>query len=68
MSHHPGDRRPAACRESFPQHASVPSRHIFPLCIAAGSLFAYDLFVFAEALVLRSVDVALLSVRGIFWC
>ncbi len=46
---------------------TLPSRrwHIFPLCIAAGSLFAYDLFVFAEALVLRMVDVTLLSVRGI---
>ena len=46
---------------------TLPSRrwHIFPLCIAAGSLFAYDLFVFAEALVLRSVDVTLLSVRGL---
>lgn len=39
--------------------------HIFPLCLAAGSLFAYDLFVFAEALVTRSVDITLLSVRGI---
>ena len=46
---------------------TLPSRrwHIFPLCIAAGSLFAYDLFVFAEALILRMVDVTLLSVRGI---
>ena len=44
-----------------------PSRrwHIFPLCLAAGSLFAYDLFVFAEALVVRSVDISLLSARGI---
>jgi putative PEP-CTERM system histidine kinase len=39
--------------------------HIFPLCLAAGSLFAYDLFVFVEALIVRSVDIALLSVRGI---
>jgi putative PEP-CTERM system histidine kinase len=46
---------------------TLPSRrwHIFPLCIAAGSLFAYDLFIFAEALVLRMVDVTLLSARGI---
>src|SRR5258706_12174573 len=46
---------------------TLPSRrwHIFPLCIAAGSLFAYALFVFAEALVLRSVDITLLSVRGL---
>ena len=39
--------------------------HIFPLCLAAGSLFAYDLFVFAEALITRSIDLTLLSVRGI---
>jgi len=45
---------------------TVASRrwHIFPLCLAAGSLFAFDLFVFAEALVVRSVDISLLSVRG----
>ena len=39
--------------------------HIFPLCLAAGALFAYDLFVFAEALILRSVDLSLFSARGI---
>src|SRR4029079_8521653 len=39
--------------------------HIFPLCLAAGALFAYDLFVFAEALILRSVDFSLFSARGI---
>ena len=46
---------------------TVPARrwHIFPLCLAAGSLFAYDLYVFAEALIMRSVDVSLLSVRGV---
>src|SRR5215467_14107130 len=32
---------------------TVASRrwHIFPLCLAAGAMFAFDLFVFAEALV-----------------
>lgn len=39
--------------------------HIFPLCLAAGALFAYDLFVFAEALILRSVDLSLFAARGI---
>jgi putative PEP-CTERM system histidine kinase len=45
---------------------TVASRrwHIFPLCLAAGAMFAFDLFVFAEALVVRSVDISLLSVRG----
>ena len=46
---------------------TVASRrwHIFPLCLAAGSLFAFDLYVFADALVMRAVDISLLSVRGI---
>jgi len=39
--------------------------HIFPLCLSAGALFAYDLFVFAEALILRSVDLSLFAARGI---
>jgi len=39
--------------------------HIFPLCLAAGSLFAYDLFVFADGLIARSVDISLLAVRGV---
>ncbi len=39
--------------------------HIFPLCLAAGSLFAYDLFVFAEALIMRGADLTLLAVRGL---
>jgi putative PEP-CTERM system histidine kinase len=39
--------------------------HMFPLCLAAGSLFAYDLFVFADALITRSVDITLLAARGV---
>ncbi len=39
--------------------------HVFPLCIAIGALFAYDLFVFCEAVVLRELAPSLLAGRGI---
>lgn len=41
--------------------------HIFPLCIALGFGFAYNLFVFCEAVVLKNVDPALLAARGVVW-
>jgi putative PEP-CTERM system histidine kinase len=46
---------------------TLPARrwHMFPLCVAAGSLFAYDLFVFADAVVLRHADPVLLAGRGV---
>jgi putative PEP-CTERM system histidine kinase len=47
---------------------NTPTRlkwHLFPLCIAIGMQFAYDLFVFAEAVVLQKMDPLLLAGRGI---
>ena len=40
--------------------------HILPLCIATGGLFAYDLLVFSDAVILRHIDPVLLAGRGIF--
>ena len=42
------------------------TRHwqMFPLCIALGALFAYDLFVYSDAMLFRRVNPALLSARG----
>ena len=34
------------------------------LCLAVGGMFAYDVFLFSEALLYRAVDPTLLSVRG----
>lgn len=39
--------------------------HVFPLCIAMGGLFLYELFVFSGAVVTRSVDPVLLAGRGV---
>ncbi len=39
--------------------------NVIPLCIAIGALFAYDLFVFSEAVVLRELAPSLLAGRGI---
>jgi putative PEP-CTERM system histidine kinase len=46
---------------------TLPARrwHMLPLCIAAGSLFAYDLFVFADAVIFRHADPVLFAGRGI---
>ncbi len=47
---------------------NTPARrkwHLLPLCIAIGTLFAYDLFVFAEAVVLQKIDPSLLAGRGV---
>jgi putative PEP-CTERM system histidine kinase len=45
---------------------TLPARrwHIVPLCLAVGSLFAYDLLVFSGAVIVRSVDPFLLIGRG----
>jgi putative PEP-CTERM system histidine kinase len=39
--------------------------NVVPLCIAIGAMFAYDLYVFCEAVVLRAVSPSLLAGRGI---
>jgi len=39
--------------------------HVLPLCIAIGVLFAYELFVFSEAVILHHIDPFLLAARGI---
>jgi putative PEP-CTERM system histidine kinase len=41
--------------------------HIFPFCTALGFGFAYNLFVFCEAVVLKNVDPPLLAARGVVW-
>lgn len=38
---------------------------ITPLCVAAGVLFGFDFYVFADAIVEHGVDVSLLAARGI---
>lgn len=46
---------------------TIPSLrwHIFPLCIATGFLFAFDLYVFSDAIALRRFDLTLQAVRGL---
>ena len=46
---------------------TLPTRRwqVIPFAIAAGFLFAYDLYIHAEALVVRSVDLSLLAGNGI---
>jgi putative PEP-CTERM system histidine kinase len=39
--------------------------NVIPLCIAIGAMFAYDLYVFSEAVVLKSVSAPLLAGRGV---
>lgn len=39
--------------------------NVIPLCIAVGAMFAYDLYVFCEAVVLKSVSPSLLAGQGI---
>lgn len=48
-------------RNTLPAHRW----HVVPLCVAAGGLFAYDLFVFSDAVILRHVDTVLLAGRGV---
>ncbi len=49
----------------FRNTASARRWHVYPFCIAVGFLFAYNLFAFSEAVVLKSVDPTLLAGRGI---
>ncbi|HEX3810918.1 MAG TPA: XrtA/PEP-CTERM system histidine kinase PrsK [Rhizomicrobium sp.] len=46
---------------------TLPARRwqVIPLCIACGALFAYDLFVFVDATVIRVIDPVFLAGRGI---
>lgn len=39
--------------------------HVTPLCLAVGFMFAYDLFLYSDALLFRRVDLMLLAARGI---
>jgi putative PEP-CTERM system histidine kinase len=39
--------------------------HVVPMCVAIGTLFAYDLFVFCEAVVLHRLDPPLLAGQGV---
>jgi len=38
--------------------------HVVPLCIALGGMFAYDLFLYSDALLFHRVDITLLAARG----
>lgn len=38
--------------------------HVVPLCIGFGGLFAYDLFLYSDALLFRQVNPAFLAARG----
>lgn len=52
--------------EHLYRNTSVENRSkINYLCISAGAIFAYDFFVFADALLLRSIDYEYWSARGI---
>lgn len=39
--------------------------HVAPLCIGLGAMFAYDLFLYSDALLFHRVDQALFAARGI---
>ncbi len=39
--------------------------HVVPLCIGLGAMYAYDLFLYSDALLFRRVDGALFAARGI---
>jgi putative PEP-CTERM system histidine kinase len=39
--------------------------HVVPLCIGLGAMFAYDLFLYSDALLFRRVDGALFAARGV---
>ena len=38
--------------------------HVVPICIGIGGMFAYDLFLYSDALLFRRVDLSLLAARG----
>jgi putative PEP-CTERM system histidine kinase len=52
--------------ENIYRNASPGRRwNVIPMCIAIGAMFAYDLFVFCEAVVLRGLSPTLLAGRGV---
>ncbi|PWT84702.1 MAG: PEP-CTERM system histidine kinase PrsK [Proteobacteria bacterium] len=53
------------CEQLF--RGTPPDRRwaIKPLCIGIGAMFAYDLFVFSDALLMRDLDQAFWSARGV---
>ncbi|MGH6877049.1 MAG: hypothetical protein ACREHV_06665, partial [Rhizomicrobium sp.] len=52
--------------ENLYRNASPGRRwNVIHLCIAIGALFAYDLFVFCEAVVLKGISPSLLAGRGV---
>jgi putative PEP-CTERM system histidine kinase len=46
---------------------TIPARrwHIFPLCLAAGVMFSYDLFLFVNAVIVGEVNLALIGGQGL---
>jgi len=51
--------------ENLYRNAKMEQRwHVVPLCIALGGMFAYDLFLYSDALLFRRVDVTLFAARG----
>ena len=53
------------CEQLFRGTAKARRWAIKPLCLALGASFAFDLFVFADATMLRTVDGDLWSIRGL---
>lgn len=52
--------------EQLYRHASPDARwRIKPLCLGLGGAFAFDLFMYADALLLNSLDAGIWSARGI---
>lgn len=52
--------------ENLYRNTSAEQRwHVVLLCIALGSFFAYDLFLYSDALLFRRVDATLLAARGV---
>ena len=49
----------------FRRTPSAQRWHVWPLCVALGGLFSFDLIVFADALLFRSLDGGLWLARGL---
>jgi putative PEP-CTERM system histidine kinase len=54
-----------ACEQLFRTTLSGRRWAIKPLCLALGASFAFDLFMFADAMMLRTIDPDLWSIRGL---
>lgn len=52
------------CEQLFRGAAESARWGIKPLCLGLGATFAYDLFMFSDALLLRELDVQVWAVRG----